>query len=71
MAEATLRAGLVESKAEIARLRKRMSVGMPTVHKDLSLISLVPKWLGLETAVPLEEFLASTEGAVKIGLGRP
>jgi len=67
MAEARLQAGLVQSKAEIVRLRERMSVGMPTVHKDLSLISLVPKWSDSETAIPLEEFLASTEGAAKIG----
>jgi len=39
----------------------------PTIHKDLSLISLVPKWHGAETAVPLEEFLSSIEGAAKVG----
>ena len=44
-----------------------MSMGTPTVHKDLSLISLVPKWPGLESAVPLEEFFASIEGSAQIG----
>jgi hypothetical protein len=44
-----------------------MSMGKPTVHKDLSLISLVPKWSGLESAVPLEEFFASIEGSAQIG----
>jgi hypothetical protein len=33
-----------------------MSLGTPTVHKDLYLISLVPKWSGLESVVPLECF---------------
>jgi hypothetical protein len=43
-----------------------MSMGTPTVHKDLSLISLGPKWSGLELAVPLEEFFASIEGSAQI-----
>jgi hypothetical protein len=42
-------------------------MAMPTVHKDLSLISLIPKWSGAETATPLEEFLSSIEGAARIG----
>jgi hypothetical protein len=41
--------------------------GNPTVHKDLSLISLVPKWRGPESAVLLEEFFESIESAAKIG----
>jgi hypothetical protein len=44
MAEARLQAELAESQAEIQRLKERMFLGTPTVHKDLSLISLVPKW---------------------------
>jgi len=44
-----------------------MSSGMHTVHKDLSLISLVPKWSGVENATPLEEFLASIEREALIG----
>ena len=58
---------LAESKAEIQRLTERMSLGTPTVHKDMSLISLIPKWSGSETAVPLEEFFSSLEGAARIG----
>jgi len=52
---------------EIQRLRDRLSIAMPTVHKDLSLISLVPKWSGLESGVPLEEFFSSIEGSALIG----
>jgi hypothetical protein len=46
MAHAQLEQELEESKAEIQRLRERMSLGTATVHKDLSLISLIPKWSG-------------------------
>ena len=62
-----LRIVLEESKAEIARLRDRLVMGMPPIHKDLTLISLIPKWSGAETAAPLEEFLASIEGAAEMG----
>ena len=49
------------------RLKERMSLGAPTVHKDLSFISQIPKWLGLDSAVNLEEFFASIEASAKIG----
>jgi len=67
MADAKLQAKLEQSKAEIVRLRERMSMGLLTVHKDLSFISLIPKWSGSESAVPLEEFLASVDSAARIG----
>jgi hypothetical protein len=67
MAEVRLRAELEESKAEIQRPKERLSGGPPTVHKDLSSVSLVPKWSGLDSAVPFEEFFASIEGAAQIG----
>ena len=67
MAEARLRAELEESKAVIQRPKERLSGGPPTVHKDLSLVSLVPKWSGLNSAVPIKEFFASIEGAAQIG----
>jgi len=42
--------------------------GTPTIHKDLSLISLVPKWPGLESVIPLEEFLSIIESSACRGL---
>jgi hypothetical protein len=57
MQEPSLQAQLAESKAEVARLRDGHSVGVPTVYKDLSLVYLVPRWTGAESASPLEEFL--------------
>jgi len=46
MAEARLRAKLEESKAEIKRLNDSLATGVPTLHKDLSLFSMVPKCSG-------------------------
>jgi len=63
MAEAELRAELAKTKAELQRLKERISLGPPTVHKDLSLISLIPKWSGSETGIPLQEFLSSIESS--------
>lgn len=64
MTTAQLQAELADSKAEIQRLRKRLAVG---VHRDLSLISLVPKWSGLDSAIPLEEFFSNIEGSARLG----
>jgi len=54
MTDAQLQAELAESKNEIQKLC--LSMATPTLHKHLSLISLVPKWSSLESAIPLEEF---------------
>jgi len=67
MADARLQAGLVETKAELQRLRERVSAGTPTIHKDLSLISLVLKWSGLENGILLEGFLTTVETSACIG----
>ena len=63
MTEIHLQAELAETKAEIQRLRERVCTGTPTVHKDLSLISSVPKWSGSETA----EFFSSIEDSARVG----
>ena len=44
-----------------------MSVGAQVLHKDMSLIVLIPKWTGTDSAVALEEFLSSVEAAARIG----
>jgi hypothetical protein len=67
MQEPSLQAQLAENKAEVARLRDRLYVGVLTVYKDLSLVSLVPRWTGRESASPLEEFLSSIDSAVELG----
>ena len=67
MEEARFHADFLESKNEIRRLRERLYTTIPTVHKDLSLISLVPKWSGSGADVPLEEFFSSIEMSAEIG----
>jgi hypothetical protein len=61
-----LQAELLETKAEVHQLRERMSLGVPTVHRDLSLVALVPKWSGQESTVSLEEFFFCFEGSARI-----
>ena len=68
MEEARLQAELLESKNEIRRLRERLSSTTHTVYKDLPLNSLVTKWSGPDTEVPLEEFFSRIEGSAQIGL---
>jgi hypothetical protein len=48
-----------------------MSLGAPTVHKDLSLISLVRKWLGSESTNFLEEFISTLEASARIDKWEP
>ena len=70
MAEARLQAEDLETKAEIQLLREsisNMSMGAQIFHKDLSLVTLVPKWSGSDSSVTLEEFLCSIESAAEIG----
>jgi hypothetical protein len=67
MTDVKFQAELTETRKEVQRLKERMSLGAPTVHKDLSLISLVPKWSGQDSTVTLEEFFASIEASVRIG----
>jgi hypothetical protein len=65
MAHAQLQPELDESKLEFQRLR--MSLGAPTVHKDLSLLSIIPKWSGAESSNSLEEFISTLEASARIG----
>jgi hypothetical protein len=67
MTESRIQSDLAQVKGEIQRLSERLPVGPPTVHKDLSLISLVPTWSGPESAVTLEEFFASVETSGELG----
>ena len=67
MTDTRLQAELWEAKAEVQRLRERVLLGAPTIHKDLYLVVLVPRWSGQESTVALEEFFASIEGSARIG----
>jgi len=49
---------LVENlQAEISNLRGQVTSARPIAPKDLSLISLIPKWPGAEKSVSVKEFL--------------
>ena len=61
MAYAQLQQELEESKSEIQRLRERMSLGAPTVHKNLSLVALILRWSGSDSTNSLEEFISTLE----------
>ena len=67
MAESRLQAKLQKTKSELLRLRARVFVGTLTIHKDLSLISLIPKWLGTDSTVTLEELFSNIEASARIG----
>jgi hypothetical protein len=51
MAEARLPNKLAETKTELQRSRELMHRGAPVAHKDLSLISLVPKCSGTDKSI--------------------
>jgi len=65
--ESRLKLELSEAQNEIQRLRGQLALGPPTVHKDLSLISIISKWSASESAISLEEFFSSIEGSARIG----
>jgi len=52
---------------ELQILRESISHGTPTLHKDLCLVTLIPKWSGSDSAGTLEEFLSSVDSAALVG----
>jgi len=67
MADERLKAEFSDAKSEVQRLRDSLSVGNPTLHKDLSFITLVPKWTSSYSLVTLEEFIPSIEISAHLG----
>ena len=58
MSQERLQAELLEAKKEIERLKERASKSSTqTVNKDLSLISVIPKWSGSDDTGTIEEFV--------------
>jgi hypothetical protein len=56
-------------KLEVQSLQAQLQA-RPTVTKDLSLVSLIPKWAGNDKAVPpppLHEFFEAIEGSALVG----
>jgi hypothetical protein len=46
--------------------KNRLAAALPTVNKDFSSVSLIPKWSGTESAISLEEFFSSIEGHLAV-----
>jgi hypothetical protein len=66
MQDSSIQAQVAEAKAEIAKLRQQLSIGVAAVHKDLSSILLVPRRSGFESATLLEEFIESVGNAAQL-----
>jgi len=58
MQKSSRQALLLKSKAELTRRKE---------HLLMSTISLVPKWSGSESAIPLEKVIEIIEDTVRIG----
>jgi len=59
---------LVEDlQAEINNLQAQVNASRPTTPKDLSLISLIPKWSGTENSVRVKEFFEPVESVAALG----
>jgi len=71
MAYALLQKEVEESKLQVQILRGRMSLGTPTVHRDLSVIALIPKRSGSEPTKHVEKFSLTREASVRIGRREP
>jgi len=68
MSHEQLKAELLEARKEIKHLKERASTSTtPVVHKDLSLISVIPTWSGSDDTISLEEFVESIESSGRIG----
>ena len=65
--EARQKLELSEAQIKIQRLRVWLAIAPPTVHKDFSLVSRVPKWSGTESAISREEFFPNIKGSARIG----
>ena len=67
MSHEQLNAEMLEGR-KIERLKKGASTSTtPTVHRDLSLISIISKRSGSDDTVTTEEFLESIESSGRIG----
>ena len=66
-----LQAELAQTRLELQQLKGRMETGAVTVHKDLSLVSLIPKWSGSEPTKHVGKFSLTREASVRIGRREP
>jgi hypothetical protein len=69
MAEAQLVQQIESLKAELVNLKRQLqpNVATPTVAKDLSLVSFIPKWTGTDKSLQVNEFFQTVESTANIG----
>jgi hypothetical protein len=68
MAEnAQLKAKLLEARKEMQWLRDNLVPANPPLLKELSLVSLIPKFAGNDSAISVHEFLSSIESIARLG----
>jgi hypothetical protein len=67
MAEALLRQQIESLQAQLTSLHTQMNSGRPTTTKDLSLVSLIPKWAGTDKSMSVYEFFGTVENTAKVG----
>ena len=65
MAEAVAQQ-MARLQLEVQNLQAQLQM-RPSVTKDLSLVSLIPKWSGNDKAVPLQQFFEAIDDAARIG----
>jgi hypothetical protein len=57
-------------QTEMAKLKlqlQNLTPPRPTASKDMSMISLIPKWSSPVKSTPVREFLDTVEGAARVG----
>jgi hypothetical protein len=57
---------LSKLQLEVQNLPAQIQVKAPVI-KDMSVVSLVPKWSGADKVIPLNEFLEAVERAAWLG----
>jgi hypothetical protein len=67
MAEAQLKEQVASLLIELASSRVEVRAGPQTLPKDLSLVSLIPKWSGTAKSIPVTEFFETAESSAKVG----
>jgi hypothetical protein len=65
MAEAVAQQ-MARLQLEVQSLQSQLQA-RPTVTKDLSLVSLIPKWAGNDKAIPIHDFFEAIEGSARVG----
>jgi hypothetical protein len=67
MVEALLRLQIETLQTQLASLQTQINSGRPTTTKDLSLVSLIPKWAGTDKSMSVHDTIETVENTAKVG----